>query len=184
MLLDENDNGEITMDEFVSAVTSDPDVLRLLAQHPALQPLTNPDAYEASFRSIDRNRNGTITLGELAVFCNEELPSLHEAKTARYVVKRANGRPELHCSTRGEWQRARQVEHTLQQREEYEAEAALLVPEINEEEENEDGSASDCAPGEAGQAGEGRAGDDRHANSKNRKIRVWSAGGPDSDRVR
>ena len=151
-MLDEDASGEISRTEFVTAVKNDPgaseraqarnkEVRALLGESKALAPLINPETYIEAFDNMDTNRDGLISLQELATFCNEQLPALHEAATAKYAVQRGNGRPDLHCATRSEWQRAMKVETALVEREAEEAERAaqlLGVPQESDEEEDEE----------------------------------------------
>lgn len=142
-LLDIDGSGEITIDEFVTAVKPDPGagpeaeartrkVLALLKQSAALAALANPDAYEESFRGMDTDNDGTITLVELATFCNTALPAAMGSSggaAAKYkVLKRANGRAPVPCDTKAEYMKARRVEEETVRREEAQAAEQAKAP--------------------------------------------------------
>ena len=68
-LVDIDHDGELTKEEVLEAITTDPEVRQLVSQEPSLVPLLSPKNYRDAFQMMDTDGGGTITLQELFHFC-------------------------------------------------------------------------------------------------------------------
>ena len=68
-LVDVDHDGELTKEEVLEALNTDPEVRKLVSEEPSLVPLLSPSHYKEAFKMMDTDGDGTITLEELFIFC-------------------------------------------------------------------------------------------------------------------